>query len=1018
MRHKIHGWIGAGVLFGVGCIGIAALPASQPGEGGSTPKVPHLLLPPSHAGASEQNSTAATISRPIQVPSGLRAKTPSTRTNARLQPVIQSAFESSESSQIGNAASNQNNPPPRTPVTQFVKQYTGRGESQQAQPPGVPRRDMQQPQPGEIPSFIGQVDVQALNDLGVIILRGSPQDVENMRKIIEEIQRISEGVEPFIRVFQLERAAASQVRDRLQELYSGATSGTSGTRTTTGGSTTTQGGSQSSAVLQTSVLRRFQVSADERTNTLIVLASPQMMDELTKVIQRLDVDGAPIVNEVRVFRLKNAEATEVANNLTQAISGQAAGTAGETIGGTAATVAGGGEPRLANRSAVIKFVPLEGEEPRETGILDEVRVTALIRTNSVLVSAPASSMPLLTAIIAELDKPPSIVATMKVFELKYADATNMRLTLAELFDLEATTTTGGLGGAGGLGNTNQQFQRPIATSEGNQPPVSLRVAVDERTNSLIVTGPENAVLQVEAVIRRLDLSDLHNRKSTVYRLKNSQASDVALALTQFFTNKRTIESQQAGVTAGQGTIVGAFQRLEQDIVVVALDNTLAATLFSATNTTNTLPANVNTQGVSNLLLISASPRNYDQVMGMIEQLDAPQPQVMIQVIVAQLTLSDDFEFGIEFGFQNDVLFDRGGNTTTPTSPGSPGFNFNSTSPLGNTNVVHPAKVGLQSLSNFTLGRMGIDDLGGMILTASSDSVSAMLRALQINRKLEVISRPQIMTLDGRTARITVGESFPYVGAVTQSENFVTPQITFLNIGVILTVKPSITPDDRIYLEVVPEVTELLNLVPFDLGGGASQEVPRTSVTAANTVVSVNDGQTIVMGGLIQKRSNDFIRKIPWLGDLPYLGFLFRYTQEREQKQELLIIMTPHIVRNDSDAQRIKDVEVARVNWILCEAGEMHGDLGLGQTVIEELPTDSVNNSSDQSGPAIKQMSGVEPVSSQAVAADLTTHTVAKPVAPTANKRESPTSQLTTKPQGKSLSQRIKRVLGKHEAIER
>jgi type II secretory pathway component GspD/PulD (secretin) len=242
----------------------------------------------------------------------------------------------------------------------------------------------------------------------------------------------------------------------------------------------------------------------------------------------------------------------------------------------------------------------------------------------------------------------------------------------------------------------------------------------------------------------------------------------------------------------------------------------------------------------------------------------------------------------------------------------------------------------------------------------------MLRALQNDGRLEIISRPQIMTLDGRTARVQVGENFPYVGEVSISEIATTPIVSFQNIGVILTVKPNITPDDRIYLEIVPEVSELKELVNVQqistTTGTVTQQAPRITITNANTVVSVNDGQTVVLGGLIQKRHTDFMRKIPWLGDLPYLGCLFRYTQEREFRQELLIIMTPHIVRSEADAQRIKDIELARSNWILCHTPEIHGDIGFTQPDPVMVPgVEVVPHDLGQESGLIQPMSGEEPL---------------------------------------------------------
>jgi type II secretion system protein D len=602
-------------------------------------------------------------------------------------------------------------------------------------------------------------------------------------------------------------------------------------------------------------------------------------------------------------------------------------------------------------------------------------------------------MQLMASIIAELDRPPAIVASMKVFELEHADATNMRITLSELFDLEPAAGAGLAGGAGGALGTaaGQLFQRPMAVASGDNPPVSIRVAVDERTNSLIVSGPENALLQVQAVIKTLDLSDIHNRKSSVYRLKNTYAIDVAATLTQFFTSKRNIEGTAAGLTTASGTIVGPYTRLEQDVVVVALDNSMVAQLTTAASVTTL--ATPNTQGTSNLLLISASPRNYPQVIKMIEELDAPQPQVIIQCVIAQLTLNNDFEFGIEFGLQNDVLFNRGtvpftsastvtnstAGVTTATNanpgilPGNPGFNFNNLNPLGNSTNASPGVVGGQGLSNFALGRSslidGLTNVGGLVLTASSQNVSAMLRALQNDGRLEVLSRPEIMTVDGRTARVVVGENFPYIGQVNieGTSGALLPTVSFASIGVILTVKPNITPDNRIYLEIVPEVSELREIVNVQTisttSGNIVQQAPRIQSTSANTVVSVNDGQTVVLAGLIQKRQADFMRKIPWLGDLPHVGCLFRFTQQRELRQELLIIMTPHIIRNEADAQRIKDTEVARVNWVLKHMDEMHGDIGLSQPAGDgsECVNPSLADPTDETQ-MIRQMSGEEPAS--------------------------------------------------------
>jgi type II secretory pathway component GspD/PulD (secretin) len=210
-----------------------------------------------------------------------------------------------------------------------------------------------------------------------------------------------------------------------------------------------------------------------------------------------------------------------------------------------------------------------------------------------------------------------------------------------------------------------------------------------------------------------------------------------------------------------------------------------------------------------------------------------------------------------------------------------------------------------------------------------------------------------MTLDGRAAEIQVGEQFPYVGsgASSQVQTQVgataatsTPTVTFLDVGVILRVTPIISPDGKVVLNVQPEVSQVEEIVTVGTiitGSGLTQTItaPRVRVTRADTVVSVKDGQTVVLGGLIEPRDSELVRKIPWLGDLPHLGFLFRYTLNEKSRTELLIVLTPHIIKDDADLQRIKDVEVGRANFILKHADSIHGDLGL--TTGKELPPSSV-----------------------------------------------------------------------------
>ena len=247
----------------------------------------------------------------------------------------------------------------------------------------------------------------------------------------------------------------------------------------------------------------------------------------------------------------------------------------------------------------------------------------------------------------------------------------------------------------------------------------------------MVVGSDGDLKIVEALIVRLDESDTMQRKSTVYQLKNSPAVDVALAINEFLRSKRVVENASPGA-------INPFEQLEKEVVVVP-------------------------EPVQNKLILSATPRYYDEISRLIEELDQQPPQVMIQVMIAEITLGDTDEFGAEVGLQNSVLFDRsllGGlltrtNTVATSTPAgvvtstaqeivaasnTPGFNFNSGEPLGNSGSARAlnssGQVGGQGISNFSVGRTNEDlGFGGLVLSASSENVSFLLRALQDSRRL-------------------------------------------------------------------------------------------------------------------------------------------------------------------------------------------------------------------------------------------------------------------------------------------
>ena len=705
-----------------------------------------------------------------------------------------------------------------------------------------------------------------------------------------------------VQVFPLKHAVATQVAAALESLYP-----------------ETQPQGQQAAP---GLAPRVRVVADVRTNTLIVQARPRDLKEVALVVQRLDRDDSAAVNRMQVFPLKHAVAAELAEVINAAIQSvlnpaPAPTLPGQATGQVGAAAGQGQVPQQLReiKSVALEFLTSQGDAQKlvRSGVLADVRVTADPRINALIVTAPQQSMELMAALIAHLDRPSPAVAEIKVFTLANSDATAMAELLQNLF-ATGTQQPGQQGEAQGI---------QLVGAEGiGSTLVPLRFSVDVRTNSIIAMGGADALRVVEAILLRLDQTDVRQRQSTVVRLKNSPAADVAEAINQFLQSQRELMQIDP-------ELVSNIELLEREIIVVP-------------------------EPVSNSLLISATPRYYDEILELVRKLDQAPAQVVIQALLVEVELENTDEFGVELGVQDSVLFDRsllnldnfqtiqqtvtntisGVATTTETIVNEeriPGFLFNNQQ-LGNNTRAHPSRVGTQGLSSFSVGRINGDlGFGGLVLSASSNSVSVLIRALAAKRKVRVLSRPQIRTLDNQLAVIHVGQQVPVIsGATTNQAGGVTPVIgTPQLVGIILQVTPRISPDGTIVMETIATKSAISGQgVPIltDPSTGNVIESPIFDLTEARTTVSVPDGQTVVLGGMITKREEVVERKVPWLGDLPLLGAPFRYDGKVTRRTELLIFLTPRIVHSAEDAELIKQVEIQRLNFDLHEAEAIHGPI--------------------------------------------------------------------------------------------
>jgi type II secretory pathway component GspD/PulD (secretin) len=395
-------------------------------------------------------------------------------------------------------------------------------------------------------------------------------------------------------------------------------------------------------------------------------------------------------------------------------------------------------------------------------------------------------------------------------------------------------------------------------------------------------------------------------ESVVYQLSHASSEEVANSINEFLSGK----SQQGGSGASSGSSNG----LHSNRVV--------------------------SEPTTNSLLVRGTPDEIAAMTSIIQELDRGPREVVVQAVLVEVQLGNTHELGVELGFQDSVLFDRSvidnlvTITETTTNPlgvattnqriisqtAAPGFNFNN-QPLGNNTAISPSTIGSQGLSSFGVGRVNGDlGFGGLVLSAGSDSVNVLLRALDANFDIDILSRPQIRTVENHEALIQIGQQVPVVDGVSVTAvGSANPVIRQEQAGIILRVTPRISPSGRIVVDVDAEKSAF-NLTPgtgvpifTDATNGNVIEAPVKEITTANTTVSVQSGQTIVLGGMITNANQTVNRKVPWLGDLPVIGKAFRWDLNSMARTELLVLLTPIQVSDDVHSDLLAHQEVSRIH---------------------------------------------------------------------------------------------------------
>jgi general secretion pathway protein D len=485
------------------------------------------------------------------------------------------------------------------------------------------------------------------------------------------------------------------------------------------------------------------------------------------------------------------------------------------------------------------------------------------------------------------------VDELRIIPVRYADAVELARMLNDFFAGRRVSTP-----TPTVAPVPRRPGAPGVAAAGDAGERAPLILPDKRTNSLVVSARRADLDLLGRLVTQLDVDTQANKRVFVYYVENVKAKELAVTLTEIFgkpgeapTRAREAGAPPYGVVvppaaptapagpAPPGPIGGAGTELEPGVVEGQVK--------------------VVADEPNNALVVTTFPRNWPLIEDTIRKLDRTPKQVLIEVLVAELSLNDETRMGLEWTLRTQRDISIGGNTynigtvtrvdtgvpsTLPGSPPAP--------TLPGLPVVVPPVAGLA------------------FMVFETDRFLALLNLYAGYGQLSVLSSPTILTSENKKAVINVSNSVPIVtqqvvsqtGTVTTEAqqaptNVLTQNVEYRDAGIILTVTPRISDKRIVSLDVKQTVNDVGDPRP---PSGSPDIIKRE----AETSVVLRDNQTLVLGGLIRTRRASTRQGIPYLSRIPILGFLFGTTAETEQRTELLLLVTPRVIGDPGEGQEL------------------------------------------------------------------------------------------------------------------
>jgi len=533
-------------------------------------------------------------------------------------------------------------------------------------------------------------------------------------------------------------------------------------------------------------------------------------------------------------------------------------------------------------------------------------ITAHRETNLLLLTDTAANVRRLLDVLALVDVEVAL-NELQIIPLKHADAQEVAQILAQLF------AGGRLGAAPGVAGLPAPPPPPAGTPPPPPAPTASGapaaerplIVPERRSNSLVIHARKQDMETIRRLVEKLDVDIYGGQRVFIHFAENTKARDLATTLDAIYGRG----DRGPAITGTQPPLAGASSisgpsyasrasalpllspppvlPLPSPIVTTAPRPAGAPTAFPGVSGEGPPPGveiRFVADEVSNAIIVTTYPRLWTEIQETIRKLDKMPRQVLIEVLAAEVTLTDDTKLGVEWAV-------RSGRFDVSSSPSGllPGRPAQSIIPFG-----------------------GAVPLGFNFFTFAADKFLAALNALANENKVNVLSNPSIMTAENRKAVINVSTSVPIVtsqqvpvatGGITG--NAITQTVEYRDAGIILTVTPRIGEQGTVALDVKQEVNEVGENEPPPINS------PRFTKREAETSVVLLNNQTLVLGGLIQNKRTRIHIGVPWLSRIPILGYLFGSVQTTIEKTELLLLITPRTVGTALDAARITE-EMRRV----------------------------------------------------------------------------------------------------------